>query len=340
MVFLLSLGREINYQLNMFSFLRRAHPSYTRLEHADPAHKDFFVVNWCLGNTCNYSCSYCPESLHNGSKDWIDLESIKSFVSQVQRHYGKKWRYYFVFTGGEITLYRDFIPMLEHLHERNCKVGIISNGSRSLDFWQKIRPLLDHVCLSFHPESAKADHFFAVAKLLSESVRVHLNFMMTPEHFYECYELAVKAKEMPNISIALQPLLVEFSNQMYRYTDTQKKIFDEQDALIVKHIKRTRTLESYRGRMAMVKKTGERTLRSAHQFISARENRWDGWRCHIGLEQLVVNMDGKIYRGWCAEGGEIGHVADAKIKFPRKPVLCARDHCHCNFDITATKEFR
>ena len=37
-------------------------------------------IEWTLGNTCNYNCSYCLPVLHDNSFPWIDLdESIKFY---------------------------------------------------------------------------------------------------------------------------------------------------------------------------------------------------------------------------------------------------------------------
>ena len=31
-------------------------------------------VQWNMGNSCNYSCEYCPTILHDGSKPWLKTE--------------------------------------------------------------------------------------------------------------------------------------------------------------------------------------------------------------------------------------------------------------------------
>ncbi|SVC84341.1 uncharacterized protein METZ01_LOCUS337195, partial [marine metagenome] len=33
----------------------------------------YFTVDWSVGSTCNFSCSYCPDELHNGSTLWIGI---------------------------------------------------------------------------------------------------------------------------------------------------------------------------------------------------------------------------------------------------------------------------
>lgn len=328
----------------MLNFFRRASkasaPAYRRLEHFNPNHGQYFVVNWCLGNLCNYKCTYCPTGLHDGSQPWVSFDTVRKFVGQVRDHYGRDRKYFFEFTGGEVTLHKEFLPLMEYLRENGVHTGIISNGSRALPFWEKARPLLHSICLSFHPQSADPEHFLTVAKFLSETVRVHLNFMMDPDHFYDCYALATRAKDIPNVSIALQPLIVDFGSELYKYNATQNAIFENQRELITKQIAETKIYESFRGTMAKVTRDGERHRQEPHRFISKSENSWKGWSCHAGLEQFVVNMSGWIYRGWCKEGGAIGHVSDANIPFPKAPVICTRGYCHCNFDIMSTKEYR
>jgi len=41
--------------------------TYVRLEHGNPELANIVNVNWCMGNTCNFACTYCPPGLHNGT---------------------------------------------------------------------------------------------------------------------------------------------------------------------------------------------------------------------------------------------------------------------------------
>jgi len=90
---------------------------YSKLVHSNPKHKDWFVVNWCLGNTCNFSCSYCPEGLHNGSLAWPKVEDVKSFITKVIEQIAPK-KVYFEFTGGEVTLMKNFIDRFSYIFHR------------------------------------------------------------------------------------------------------------------------------------------------------------------------------------------------------------------------------
>ena len=310
---------------------------YIRLEHSNPLHNDWFVVNWCLGNTCNYKCSYCPSSLHDGSNRWPSLDSVKNFIVNVRDHYRDK-NIYFEFTGGEVTLNKDFIEICQFCTDLRIKVGMISNGSRTLRYWEENKQYFDHVCLSFHPEFAEEKHFIDVVKILHQDVRTHVNIMMSPEKFDHCYAIANKIKNLGNISMALQPLIHDFGDTLYDYNDFQKKIFDKQHELITKHIKFTKTFDYYRGAMRTVDSDGNTQVTSAHRFINDKTNDWSGWKCYAGVEQLIVDMDGTIHRGWCKVGDTIGNISDTELILPTQPVICTKTMCHCNFDIMSTKE--
>ena len=311
--------------------------NYIKLEHSNPDNANWFVVNWCLGNTCNYSCSYCPASLHDGSIYWPSIDAIRNFIIKVKDAHPDK-KLYFEFTGGEVTLYKHFIQICQFCAEIGSRVGFISNGSRTHRWWEENKKYFDHVCLSFHPEEADEKHFIEVVRILHNDVRTHVNIMMSPEKFDYCYAVANKIKELGNISMALQPLIHDFGDTLYDYNDFQKKIFDKQHELITRHIKFNKSFEFYRGAMKMIDKDGNGKVSSAHRFISDKTNDWSGWKCYAGVEQLIVDMDGGIYRGWCREGGRIGNINDENLILPQVPVICTKTMCHCNFDIMSTKE--
>jgi MoaA/NifB/PqqE/SkfB family radical SAM enzyme len=307
-----------------------------KIEHSNPDHAEWFVINWCLGNTCTYKCSYCPTGLHDGSIPWPNVSDVKAFISRVKDHYFPK-KVYFEFTGGEVTVYPGFLEICQFCKDLDVKVGLISNGSRTVRWWEENKHLFDHVCLSFHPEEADKNHFIDVVKTINNDIRTHVNIMMSPEQFDYCYAVANKVKDLGNVSMALQPLIHDFGDTLYDYTDFQKNIFDKQHKLITEHIKYTKSFPYYRGAMRKVFSDDTTQVSSAHRFISQKENNWSGWDCYAGIEQLIVDMDGSIFVGWCKVGGRIGHIADTNLELPSKPIRCTKTMCHCNFDIMSTK---
>jgi sulfatase maturation enzyme AslB (radical SAM superfamily) len=306
------------------------------LLHDRQEHAEWFVVNWCLGNTCNFKCSYCPDVLHDGSSAWPTLDEIKSFVDRVLEQKPKK-KVAFEFTGGEVTVYK-------HIKSRGAAVAFISNGSRTARWWTSFADKADHVCLSFHAEEGDPDHFLEIVNIASRNIKVHVNVMMHPKKWDTCMDLAEKVCQIPNITLALQPLIIGFGEELYHYEPWQNSVFENQWNLFQKRIPHDDTIIrqdvigfAVRGAMREVIDGTLGSVKQPHILIAEKKNNWDGWSCAAGQEQIIVDMDGTVWRGWCRQGGCIGNIKDPGFMLPRDWVICGKSFCHCNFDIMCTK---
>ena len=313
---------------------------YNRLDHHHVEANDWVVVNWNLGNMCNFTCSYCPSILNDGSFGWNDFDVVTRFIDSTVKHYAPR-KVYFEFTGGEVTLWKDFIKCAEYIKEIGHDIGFISNASRTLRWWEKNKEKFDHVCLSFHPEEGDHEHFIEVVKIMSQQCRTHVNVMMhyDSDIWPRCQAVAEAVINIPNISLALQPLIIDFGETLYTYTAEQTEYIDRQWHNLAVNIKHTKEWKLYRGSMQMhddINKLSQNS--SSHRFIADRTNNWSGWDCWAGVEQIVVDFDGSVMRGWCRVGGVFGnlHNVDA-INWPIAPIRCNKKMCHCNFDIMCKK---
>lgn len=316
---------------------------WIKLDHNDCKHKDVVVISWILGDFCNFSCTYCPPELNAGYSGWINKKDVFSFVDRLIERYQviDKKRLYFEFSGGEVTCNKDFIEILKYLKDRNCWIGILSNASRTEEYWKTIRPYLDHVCLSYHPESSKPEHFKKIVNLVQGKVATHLNIMMHPNHFMECEKLGKEiAANSKNISMSFQPIMkvLGTDTEIMEYTDEQLKVIDDFEAS--DNIEWTKEMKTYRGLMSKIYNDGSSEKISAPALFAAKETCFKGWKCWVGIQQLAVFYNGDIYRAWCFEGEKrekIGNVKDKIIDFPTEPVICDMDIC---FDICDIMNYR
>ena len=314
---------------------------YNILDHTNSECGEWVVVNWNLGNRCNYKCSYCPPVLNNGSFGWNDYDVVQGFVDAVISHYAGR-KIYFEFTGGEVTLWRDLTRLAQYVKKQGHAFGFISNGSRTLRWWQQNKQYFDHVCLSYHSEFGDAEHFYQVVQELASVCRTHVNIMLHTEQdkFDTGVELAHRVVEdIPNISIALQPLIVDFGSVTYQYTSEQQSIIDDQWNQFARRIRHDKKYMVYRGSMDMLDTVnGLKEATSAQRFIGDGTNNWKGWDCWAGVEQIIVDFDGSVWRGWCRVGGALGFIRDPEhVRFPVDPIRCNKSFCHCNFDIMCKK---
>lgn len=313
-----------------------APPQVMRIEHGDALAERTTAVDCTLGNICNYHCSYCPSRLHDGSSPWLPTPPLSRFLHAFHAHVKKEGRELYVqFTGGEPSLHPGFVELASGLSKTGIKVGLISNGSRSLDWWSEAAPFLSNVVLTHHIEHAVFERFLALIERLCAKARVHVNMTMLPAEFSECDRRAqVISTLFPQVSITLKPLLKNFGSKLYEYTDWQSSVL-EAGRYSTKAGSPRQPI--HRGEMRVTLSNGSSRLASASHLLASGQNKWKGWMCHAGLELLVVNMHGDIFRAVCRQGGAIASIYDATWSFPTLPYCCEMSSCDCLMDIMTTK---
>jgi len=306
-----------------------------RMQHARPELARLTLVDWTLGNTCNYACSYCPPRLHDGSAAWPDPARVLAFCDRLIAHYSSLHRQLlFQFSGGEPTVYPHFLELIQHLHQRACKVGVISNASRTLRWWREALPHLDQAVLTHHIEFVDLNHFIEVTRCLASNIRTHVNVTMHPQRFDECLANAQRiAAACPDITLTLKPLLIDFGSTPYAYTNPQRDTI----RTTAFPIRRTRPLQESRGLMQITYDDGHIETRKAADLIVTSQNRFKDWECHAGIELLAIDFSGNIFRALCRQDGPIGHIDDQHLDLPTQPVMCTREVCHCATDLMTSR---
>jgi sulfatase maturation enzyme AslB (radical SAM superfamily) len=296
-------------------------------------------IDWHLTNLCNYQCSYCAPRLHDGSAPSIDIEILKRFCDNVLFYAGgKNKRVLFGFSGGEVTYLKYFPELLEHVAAKQGLARIVSNASSPLSWWENNVKYLYCVTLSLHLDQLKdLDHFISVAKLVNDSPTTYLNIavMMDPRHFERGVLWTQEIKRNVRASITLMPLFHGFgtsdTKKEFFYTAEQKNTMKTLKGEWVK-----KDIPTLRGGLFL--NNGQET-----QFVSASDllkgglNRFYGWSCNAGVENIIVRLDGNIFRCWRSQGGRIGTIFDDANPFREIPITCRSPDCPCTGDICTTK---
>jgi len=305
-----------------------------RIEHANPEHGRQVVIDWTLGTTCNFACAYCPPALHDGRAKWQPVERVLLLCDDMKAHYGDHLgrQVWLQFTGGEPTLHPQIRTILEAAAGHGFRASLISNGSRTLRFWEGTRAHLDRVILTYHDAFVDHDHFVTVAAFLSETMPVHVNVTVHPDRFDAILDKADDvAQKVSKATLTVKPLRVGFGDVLYDYTPDQLARLGSRDAL--------GGFDEYfgpRGKMRVDYEDGAHTLRDASEFLTRGENTWLGWRCDAGLESLRVTATGDVYRSVCSSGGRLGNLYDT-VTLPRTALRCDKVRCSCIGDILISK---
>ena len=69
-------------------------------------------------------------------------------------------------------------------------------------------------------------------------------------------------------------------------------------------------------------------------------NKFKGWLCNMGIDNLFIDEKGNVVRGLCAGSLQrfVGHVSRPfSIKWPTTPTICPHKYCYCEGEVGITK---
>lgn len=187
------------------------------------------TIDWILGNYCNYACSYCWPNTNTGDSKVPPLDdtiraNISHLISEVKSipaNQGKKL--IFALGGGEPTMYHDIGALLDLLNPLG-EIYVITNGSRTLRWWEEHGHKFSDVIISYHAKSADYEHIANVIRILMGKTWLSVHVMIPPTRF----DIATAAYRRLVDEFADQPvnvmwkLLMEEDGSLLPYTDEQR----------------------------------------------------------------------------------------------------------------------
>ena len=133
-------------------------------------------IQWSMGNTCNFSCDYCPSILHDGTKPWLTTDQYLDVVDKISQHYKRNNRYmHWELLGGEVTTIPGFEKIIKRIHSYNSSITIYTNGSRTLDWWEEAKEYLSGVVITYHPLTMDVQHLYDVVATLKDALVMDIN---------------------------------------------------------------------------------------------------------------------------------------------------------------------
>lgn len=317
---------------------------------------DYVMIDWVIGTTCNYSCTYCDPEVNDGTYPWPDFDVALEFVKETTKHYKTlRKRVLWNLLGGEPTVWKEFIPFVEAVKENDpdCVIRILTNGSRTINWWKRASKVLDDVIISFHPETAKKEHVLEVSNVLFDAGVQHSCMVcLYPGHLDYCYETAkflhIKSRMNSVIVKSLKKTLKspetfdydkDFLADVMKFDGEPLLLSSNNNETISNIKKKDRTCYGKHMRYLNVETGKQKFVWNANILMAEGRNSWVGWDCNIGLETLAVTPNGGVKAGSsCNPNSLFGFIHNPKeIKFPTKPVRCEWKWCSCIADIECTK---
>jgi organic radical activating enzyme len=310
-----------------------------------PKDTPYLAVTWQVNNFCNYRCSYCNEGNWSGSytnEDKIDvlIENLEKIIKYYQDNGYVYFKFYY--SGGEPTLWKGLIPVSNFLKDRlghNVTLGINTNLSRKISWWEKHYQLFDDVVASYHPEFANKSNYLEIAEFLQNKVNyLCLRMMLLEEKFDDMLVVGNEIKtKLKNYNLEWVPLLDEMSVVAgpWKYKDPRISDFISKnnfESKITIYKPEPKTV------IASVEKYDDGTTKTlnSNRIIAENRNFFQGWKCKV-QESIFISPSGTMRAASCGQGPSLGNIFDV-FKLTLNDVTCQKDYCHCGTDILITKE--
>ena len=134
----------------------------------------YYSITWMLGAFCNYNCSYCPDELHDTTSRPHDLDTMKTAWKNIHTKTNHlKLKYKICFTGGEVTANKNFLPFIKWLRSEYSDVSMIlitTNGSASLNYYQRLTNYVEAISFSTHSEHMNEQEFFHKVEKINDII--------------------------------------------------------------------------------------------------------------------------------------------------------------------------
>lgn len=298
-----------------------------KIEHERPG----FNLTWIINNICTNHCPYCPDILHRGKNNYYSWEDAERFANEMIRLHPKMK---VTFSGGEPTVNPWFKKLVNLFLDQGHWVGVSSNGVRAGHYWEDCRPT--YLRLSYHPHHHDDEWvqraLDAWARIPDTIVRV-----MMPTDRWD--QSMVVYEELKETGIGVEIVRIQdWKATVYHYDKLQEQFFDQITTQLSSSAKK---LGGTPGFNSTAYTDDIKVKLPDHwpvHIANTGANRFFGWECDIGIEQLFLQYDGKIRKGNCEQDGWVASIQDPSTwQWPTQPTVCQQSECQCVTDIRISK---
>ena len=76
---------------------------------------------------------------------------------------------------------------------------------------------------------------------------------------------------------------------------------------------------------------------NVNNITATEQNRFEGWECWAGVQQISIANTGEVYRAICKVGGSLGNIYSGSFEMPSDTIICNKPDCICAADVAISK---
>ena len=287
-------------------------------------------INLDLTQACNFSCPFCVDASIINSGKSFNLETIKKTLEIL---HAKGLLSVILLGGGEPTLYKDFVAVVQEIKKKQLQVGIVTNGTKLDRIAEAVELLKEKDWIRISLDAAREETFKALhrpktkvtlKRILGQAQKIK---QMNPKvslgySFVIIWEgVEVQGKELPS-NLDEMPEAVtlarEYSFDYVSFKPCLVRLDSSQRESLLDHVDESqerKIVEAVRVRMEESKKVATNQIKILESInLKAMLNYETGnikkqpRRCHMQFFRTVVTPIGifhcPAFRG--VEKGKIG----------------------------------
>lgn len=312
-----------------------------KIEKAEP--QNYKVIEWFIHNVCNNDCSFCSKEFKDGSQRWYSLDEYKRIVDRLVTAACNE-PLWIQITGGEPTLFPELLEVLEYIKSKGVYISLISNGSRTLRWWEELRKkqVIDLLNISYHSEqTTDYQHIIEVINLFHDAPT---EVICLVTHVETSIELAFEAvqylKENTGCIIIFKAIMMHHYNIFEKYTEKQLSILNTMNTVIsnLRKTKRSNDVpkeHQINHTLLVTYDNGTKLKTDPQILLKSENNKFKGWSCDFGRKFMRIEGT-KSYRGVCRVGDSTDIFSDT-FGFSNDFLTCTNNQCVCSTDLISTK---
>lgn len=290
-------------------------------------HYNELEISFWPTDVCNFNCPYCFPGSTSGKYRWpksLDLvmDKFEELFTEYKKHYKTKFNLT-IAGGGEPTLWPQLDEFCKSIKQlANVNISLVTNGSRTLRWWENNAKYIDEAILSCHVHEVDIEHFINVADTLYErDTEVLAMMLMDAKKWDQCVEyIDSMLKSDHPWNITAKPIVSSPGRDIDSYNQEQKDYIQTPIRFTMrKDVSKYKITESigYYGDLHFPARTGD--------YIVAKQNFFEEWQCNMPLERIAVDA-GLNIKGSC---GLTFNKIDS--------IKCTKHCCSCQPDTHITK---
>jgi hypothetical protein len=280
--------------------------------------ENILKINWSLGNTCNLDCSYCPADLKDGSTAFPTIEVLRPAFAHLLEQARAFSLIQIDISSGEPTACEALKVLMLENTSPEIKFKLQSNGQADIDWWKQVAPKIYAIDLSYHSHT-DLDHFINVVNTVKETSEITIRVPHTDDNWIACHRAYLLFKEI-GFPVSMQMLYKNFTKGNNQYLDYDKGQWD-----------------TYYRSIGIDPDAPAQVSNTVEYKRMNNLNNYYGHLCYAGVNQIIVDSFGYVYRGWCKSNGHMGNIFDSTFRLDPKPRPCPRFQCSNGFDLMAPK---